>query len=519
MILDARLPKRVGLGHVLGAMLGASILLQAVTGALMSMYYAPNPDHAYESVKYIDEQISAGAVVRGLHHWGASATIVLMIAHLLATFVRGAHSGERRWTWVGGVGLLLVLLGLGFTGYLLPWDLKAYFGLQVGAQMMPESLRPLMLGGPTMEPWTLQRLFTLHAIVLPGALALGVVVHAVQVARRGLHGLPAEASAEAGEPLAKSFHPDLLPKIAGAVLVLVLALTALAMHYGAPLEPKADPANTTFNAYPEWYFFGLKQLLEITGVTAGRIVPALLIVLIAAAPWIKSGPRARLGAAATLLSAWIGMTVWGWAAWRSADVPTPVDAGANTAWIADPQRVERGEHLYFNLNCHLCHQPDMPDVPNLDDAGGRLNPVWTAEYLRKPWRIRWKDRDVRPVMRMPHYSLTDAEARDLAAYLNTAVDESRVPPTGIDWAAPRPDLEARGRELFDGLECAQCHRIGSAGFNTGPELTRAGHRARPDYLYAVVRDAKALNPRTEMKVYDLPPADLEAIARYLRTLK
>lgn len=507
MILGARLPARVGPGHVLGAMLGASILLQAVTGALMATYYAPNPEHAYESVRYIDEQISAGAMVRGLHHWGASATIVLMIAHLAAVFVRGA-AAERRWTWVSGVALLLVLLGFGFTGYLLPWDLKAYFGLQVGAQMMPEAVRPLLLGGPTIEPWTLQRLFAIHAIILPGALAALVVVHAVQIARRGLHGEPGDAT----------FHPDLLPKIVGAVLMLVLALTAMAMHYGAPLEAKADPANTTFNAYPEWYFFGLKQLLEVAGTTTATIVPLVLVAALLAAPWIRLGQAARTGVAGTLLAAWIGMTVWGWTAWRGADVPVPPVVPPDTAWITDQERIARGEQFYFALNCHLCHQPDMPDVPPLDDAGLRLHPVWTAEYLREPWRIRWMERDVRPTMRMPHYSLTDAEARDLAAYLNTARDETRIPPTTIDWEASRPDLVARGRELFDGLECGQCHRIGNAGFNAGPDLTRVGDRAKPDYLHAIVRDAKALNPRTEMKAYDLPPADLEAIVRFLRTL-
>lgn len=506
MILGARLPKRVGLGHVLGAMLGAAILLQAVTGALMAMYYAPNPEHAYDSVRYLDEQISAGAMVRGLHHWGASATIVLMVAHLLATFVRGAHAGERRWTWVGGVGLLLVLLGFGFTGYLLPWDLKAYFGLHVGAQMMPEPLRPLLLGGPTIEPWTLQRLFTIHTIVLPGALVALVVVHAVQIARRGL----------AGEPGDGTFHPDLLPKIVGAVLVLVLVLTALAMHFGAPLEPKADPANTTFNAYPEWYFFGLKQLLEVTGTTTATIVPLVLVAALLAAPWVRLGTPARLAVAASLLWVWIGMTIWGWAAWRAADVPSPPPVAADTAWITDPERVVRGGVLYLDLNCHLCHT--LPDVPRLDDAGLRLEPIWTAEYLREPWRIRWAERDKRPVIRMPHYSLSDGECRDLAAYLNTALDAPRIPATGIDWETPRPDLVARGGELYAGHDCKQCHRIGTEGFNEGPDLTRIGSRARPDYLYAVVRDAKALNPRTTMKDYDLPPADLEAIVRYLRSL-
>jgi ubiquinol-cytochrome c reductase cytochrome b subunit len=535
-LLAARMPRNVGLGHVLGSCLLAAILLQVVTGMLMSLYYSPSPDSAYESVRYLEEEIGAGKMIRGLHHWGASATVVLAILHLTVTFVRGAYKGPRRWTWVSGVALLAIVLGFGFTGYLLPWDLKAYFGLQVGAHVpalvpgIGDAMTAMLLGGPRVEPWTLQRIFAIHAIVLPAALGLMLVVHVVQIARRGL----------AGEPGERTFHPDLLPKIAGAVALLVLALTGLAFWAPAPLEPKADPSNTTYNAHPEWYYFGLQQLLRLSWpaeVVRAIVVPGGLMLLILLAPWIdrraETDWRKRpvaMGLCGAILAGWIGMTLWGYLSWRAAEGKLPTADGAapeDLSWVGDPQRIERGERLYQDLNCHLCHAPDYPglgrgiNVPcELGSAGDRLLPSWTVAYLMEPYRIRWEERDKRPVMRMPHYYLSRDEAKDLAAYLSTNHAPDRVPPSGIDWAASRPDLEQRGAELFSKLQCGECHRISAAGYNAGPDLTHVGSKLTPDYLFAIVRDAPKVIPGTPMKDYaEQPRDDIEALVRYLRTLR
>ena len=138
-LFDERLPRGVGWWHVFGSTLLALIAFQAVTGVLLSLNYAASTSTAWESVRYIQDRVVFGAFVRGVHHWAASASIVVAALHLGRVFLFAAYRSPRRWTWVAGVLLLFVLLGFGLTGYLLPWDLKAYFGTQVATEI-PGSL-------------------------------------------------------------------------------------------------------------------------------------------------------------------------------------------------------------------------------------------------------------------------------------------------------------------------------------------------------------------------------------------
>lgn len=526
-LLEAPVPRRARVGHVLGSLLLASILLQAVTGILLSLYYSPTPERAYPSVRYIENQMGgAGRMVRGLHHFGAGATVVLAGAHLLAVFVRGAYKGDRRWTWISGVVLLLVVLGFGFTGYLLPNDQKAHAALNVGAgiagsiPLVGPTLQAMLWGGPVPEPWTLQRLFTFHAVALPAALVLLFVVHAVQVARRGLGG-------------EGKFHPDLLPKIAAAVLLLVLGLSAAAWIQGAPLECEADATNVTYNAHPEWYFFGLQKLLDLS--SWGMVVPAVIVALLAAAPWIDRSPeggrRTVAGALAGLLVVgWGGMTLWGYASWRAAEAskpPPPPIPAEDFSWVTNEERVARGTNLWGELNCVYCHHKRYSpfvgtgiNVPSeLASAGDRLKPTWTVRYLMDPWPIRWQEKDKRPLMRMPHYRLAREEAKDLTAYLATLHDPARVPATGIDWAKARPEALSTGRQLYVKFECANCHKIGAEGSTGGPDLTGTAEKLTPDYLYAITRHAKKVLRDTPMNDYsDKAPEEIEAVVRYLLSL-
>jgi len=100
---------------------------QAVTGILLTIYYVPTPDHAYDSVQFITTEVTAGWLIRGLHHYGASAMVILSILHMIRVIVMGAYKYPREMTWFTGVGLLLVVVGFGFTGYLLPWE-KGFLG-------------------------------------------------------------------------------------------------------------------------------------------------------------------------------------------------------------------------------------------------------------------------------------------------------------------------------------------------------------------------------------------------------
>src|SRR4030066_2000531 len=108
---------------------------QAITGILLTLYYVPTPDHAYDSVQYITTQVPLGWMIRGLHHWGASVMIVLAVLHMLRVIFFGAYKFPREITWFTGVFLLLLVIGFGFTGYLLPWDKKAFWATTVGTRI------------------------------------------------------------------------------------------------------------------------------------------------------------------------------------------------------------------------------------------------------------------------------------------------------------------------------------------------------------------------------------------------
>jgi quinol-cytochrome oxidoreductase complex cytochrome b subunit len=170
--------------------------LQIATGILLTIYYVPTPDHAYDSVNYITSQVPAGWFIRGLHHWGASAMVVLTALHMLRVFFYGAYKYPREVTWLSGVFLLLIVIGFGFTGSLLPWDQKAYWATTVGTRIAgvapglgPWVLR-IMRGGDELTAVTLARFFGVHVWVLPAALLLLLTVHMYLVIRIGITAVP-----------------------------------------------------------------------------------------------------------------------------------------------------------------------------------------------------------------------------------------------------------------------------------------------------------------------------------------
>ncbi len=190
-----RIPK-VNWLYTLGS---ASLFLainQAVTGILLTLYYVPTPDHAYDSVQYITNQVAAGWLIRGLHHWGASAMVVVVVLHMLRVILYGAYKYPREITWITGVLLLLVVVGFGFTGYLLPWDQKAYWATTVGtriagtAPVLGEYLLRILRGGEELSAVTLARFFGAHVWVLPATLTLLVGLHLYLVIQIGISAVP-----------------------------------------------------------------------------------------------------------------------------------------------------------------------------------------------------------------------------------------------------------------------------------------------------------------------------------------
>jgi quinol-cytochrome oxidoreductase complex cytochrome b subunit len=169
---------------------------QIVTGILLTIYYVSTPDHAYDSVQYITTQVPAGWLIRGLHHWGASAMVILVILHMLRVIYYGSYKYPREITWFSGVILLLTVIGFGFTGYLLPWDQRAYWATTVGtriaatAPIVGEWILRIMRGGDDLSAVTLARFFGVHIWVLPTVLLSMLGVHLYLVIRIGISAVP-----------------------------------------------------------------------------------------------------------------------------------------------------------------------------------------------------------------------------------------------------------------------------------------------------------------------------------------
>ena len=191
------IPPGVGWRYTLGFATLFVFIAQVVTGMFLALYYAPTPDHAYDSVQFITRDAAFGSFVHALHHWGASAMVVLVIAHLAVVFALGAYKYPREATWAVGVVLLVLTLGLSFTGYLLPWDEKAYWATVVGTNipgtvpLVGGFLVRLVRGSADIGALTLTRFYAMHALILPSLLALFAVGHLYLVMRHGVSVPPA----------------------------------------------------------------------------------------------------------------------------------------------------------------------------------------------------------------------------------------------------------------------------------------------------------------------------------------
>lgn len=182
--------------YTLGSATLFTAINQIVTGILLTIYYVPSPDQAYDSVQYITTQVPMGWLIRGLHHWGASAMVLLTVLHMLRVIFYGSYKFPREVTWFTGVGLLVVVLGFGFTGYLLPWDQKAYWATTVGtriAEVTPlvgEWILRVMRGGSELSAVTLARFFGVHVWFLPATLLGLLGIHLYLIVRIGISSIP-----------------------------------------------------------------------------------------------------------------------------------------------------------------------------------------------------------------------------------------------------------------------------------------------------------------------------------------
>ncbi|HIE57090.1 MAG TPA: cytochrome b6 [Anaerolineales bacterium] len=194
-VMDRKVPK-VNWWFTLGSASLFLFIMQGLTGILLTMYYVPDPTKAYDSVNFIMNDLTFGWLIRGIHHWGASLMVLFVFMHMLRTFFFGAYKYPRELTWVTGVLLLLLTLGMGFTGYLLPWNQRAYWATTVGTAIagsvpfIGEPILKILRGGTDLSALTLTRFFSAHIWILPAALVALVSVHMYLIIRLGISHVP-----------------------------------------------------------------------------------------------------------------------------------------------------------------------------------------------------------------------------------------------------------------------------------------------------------------------------------------
>jgi len=196
-IFDRKIPK-TNWWFTLGSASLFLFVIQGLTGMFLAVYYVPSPDHAYNSVQYIMDGVAFGWLIRGIHHWGASAMVLVVFIHMLRTFYYAAYKYPREITWLTGVLLLLATLGMGFTGYLLPWNQRAYWATTVGTEIaatvpfIGDFILRVLRGGSDLSAVTLARFFAVHIWFLPAVMAALIGIHLYLVIRVGISAIPKE---------------------------------------------------------------------------------------------------------------------------------------------------------------------------------------------------------------------------------------------------------------------------------------------------------------------------------------
>jgi len=179
--------------YCLGGLTAFFFVVQAITGTMLAFYYEPTADAAYTSIQFIETQVRFGASIRAIHHWSANGMIVMVVAHMMRVFVNGAFRAPRELNWVSGVLLFVTTLGFGFTGYLLPWDQRAYWATTVGTEIaggipaIGELALVYLRAGWSITSLTLSRFYALHILVFPAVIVAMMAVHFIMVRRQGIH--------------------------------------------------------------------------------------------------------------------------------------------------------------------------------------------------------------------------------------------------------------------------------------------------------------------------------------------
>jgi ubiquinol-cytochrome c reductase cytochrome b subunit len=453
--LDEPIPGGARLAYIFGSGLLFIFLSQIITGVFLALYYVPSADHAHTTVAYITKAVTAGSFLRSLHAYGASAMVIVLLLHLSQTYIYGSYKGRRELLWVSGCILFGLVMAMAFTGYLLPWDQRAYFATAVGTNAVSEvpffgeALKRVMRGGTEMGTLTISRFFVAHVFLVPALIFALVASHIFLFRKAGPAGPFDEHPAEPKQT-PEPFYPRQVLMDLSLTALLIIGLGFLAFFVPAPLGHAADPADAQYIPRPEWYYLPIFQWLKYwrgaASIIGVLVIPTILVLAVIAVPFLDRSTERR--------------------PWRR-----PIALGAYIFVFA----------TLFGLGfrSHYLDQHDPAVAQQLAKQNAE-----EADYMRKPFD--------------PELSSASLVAA------NTALADP---------------LAAKGKTLFEAQSCNACHGDGGVGTAAAPALIGVSAKFSPDQITALLIHPNARMTAGGMPTTDLPPDDLKALVAYVVSLK
>src|ERR1700719_917413 len=449
------IPGGARFAYVFGSGLLFIFISQVITGVFLALYYVPSADHAHTTVSYITKAVTAGSFLRSLHAYGASAMIIVLLLHLSQTYIYGAYKGSREILWVSGCVLFALVLGMAFTGYLLPWDQRAYFATAVGTNaasevpLIGETLKRMLRGGTEMGTLTISRFFVAHVFFIPACVLALVAAHILLFQKAGAAGPPDEDPYKPKKK-AELFYPRQVLMDLSLTALLIIGLGSLSFFAPMKLGPPANPADAQYIPRPEWYYLPIFQWLKYwhgaASVIGILIIPTVLAVAVVALPFLDRSIERRpwkrpvaMGAYVFVLAALVGLALRS----QYLDKHAP-----GVAQQLAKQRTEEDE------------------------------------YMRKPFQ--------------PELSSASLAAANVAL------------------ADP---LAAKGKVIFEAQSCNACHGDAGVGTAAAPTLLGIGSKFSPEQLAQLLKHPTAKMTAGGMPPVDLPPDELKALIAYVESLK
>jgi ubiquinol-cytochrome c reductase cytochrome b subunit len=454
--LDEPIPGGARWAYVFGSVLLFLFISQTITGIFLALYYVPSATSAHTTVAYIVKEVTGGSFLRSLHAYGSSAVVIVVLLHLTQTYLYGAYKGRRELLWISGCVLLALMLAMAFTGYLLPWDQKAYFATTVGTNMASDVpfigtwIKRFMRGGDEMGTLTVSRFFVAHVFILPAVLIAFIASHVYLFRKAGAAGPPSEDPVSPKLPTER-FYPKQVVMDTIVALVMILILGSLAHFWPTELGPKANPADTQYVPRPEWYYLPIFQWLKywrgpyaIFGIVVIPTITAALLVLV---PFIDRRLERR--------------------PWRR-----PIAVGVFMLILAG-----------FVVMGLMSVRDDQRD-PSIAKQVARQREE-TNQFTREPFE--------------PEGAASSISAPAVVAALDP--------------------LAAAGKKVYEGESCDACHGEAGVGTGVAPKLAGAAAQKAPDELSNLLKKPTQQMLDGGMQPVNVSDEDLKALVAYIKSLK